>query len=377
MNILLSGYYGFGNAGDEFILQYISYFLAQRYDASIYALSFDAAYSHSLINNIKFIDRNDFKKIADILSFSDLSALGGGGLFQDYDKIEPSALFAHPEYGVQSYANVPILSKIYKRPVAYLFQGVGPFFSPDAKSFARFAFSLADYISVRDVASYKTLVDIKCENAFLSADPIFLTSFNKHDGKGNKSRRVKIGISLRRWAFGNLENHYIDIMTKFVNKIIDFGDVYFFSFQDLDEHNNDSYIYYKIREKINYCDRFSLIRFKDCSLDEFEQKISAVDFFVGMRYHSIALAAKHNVPFIALSYWNKVYELSKDFFLDKYCIDIYHQFSFDDMIALFDSLIKNKSILKEKMCLGMRKIKKRIANGVESFDFFLDKWGIK
>ena len=77
MNIFLSGYYGFGNAGDEFILKYVSEFLKSRYNAIIYALSGDINYSNKRIKNLKFIERNDFEKISCVISFSDLAILSG------------------------------------------------------------------------------------------------------------------------------------------------------------------------------------------------------------------------------------------------------------------------------------------------------------
>jgi len=376
MRIFIGGYYGFGNAGDELILKYLSEFFKKKYGAVLFALSHDTDYSHKLIETVEFIERNDFKKITEILSISDLTVLGGGGLFQDYDTLEPAALFAHPEYGVQSYANLPILSKIYKKPIAYLFQGVGPFFSVNAKRFARYAFSLADYISVRDEASYKLLSDMGYKDVVLSADPVFLS--NPAIGTRNAGMaRKKIGISLRRWAFGNVEENCINIMAAFLKDIIKENDIYFFSFQDFDEYNNDSYIYYRISKILNDDARFKLIRFNDCSMDKFEESIASMNFFVGMRYHSIVLSAKHHIPFVALSYWNKVYELTKELSLEEYCVDIYNRFSLEILKNAFEKLRCDEKTVKKRIELGMNKIKNKIDVGIESLEFFLERWIVK
>lgn len=368
MKILIAGYYGFKNTGDELILKSLVRLLKEKFNADICALSERPEYSSGLFENIKFLQRNDFKAITNKLKVVDLVVLGGGGLFQDYDKLEPRALFSHPEYGVQSYINLPLLAKIYKKPIAYLFQGVGPFFSSDAKKFAQYAFSLADYISVRDVASYNILSEMGKKDIVLSTDPVFLYSIKKEH---KKSDNKKIGISLRRWHFGNFEERCIKSFADFLKDIAGEYEICFFSFQDLDEYNSDSYMYKQINAVLDD-DSFKIIKAKDCPLEEIESNISSLDFMIGMRYHSIVLAAKYDVPFIGLSYWNKIDELVKDLSVEEYCLNI-DEISAIKLSHTFEKVVDDANIIKGKIEAGRVKLKERLQAGIQSFESFCRK----
>ncbi len=345
--------------------------LKEDLNADICALSGNPKYSSGLLNNVNFLQRNDFKAITDELKVVDLAILGGGGLFQDYDKLEPYALFSHPEYGVQSYINLPILAKIYKKPIAYLFNGVGPFFSPDAKRFAKYAFSLADYISVRDIESYNILSEMGINGVALSADPVFLYPIKKEHRKSNKK---KIGISLRRWHFGNFEERCIKSFVEFLKNITGKYEIRFFSFQDLDEYNNDSYMYEQINNILNDKD-FKIIKAKDCSLEEIESNISSLDFVIGMRYHAIVLAAKYDIPFIGLSYWNKIDELAKDLSIREYCLNI-NEVSAVKLLHTFEKVVDNANTIKRKIEAGKVELRKRLRTGIQSFEYFCKKGDI-
>ena len=55
---------------------------------------------------------------------------------------------------------------------------------------------------------------------------------------------------------------------------------------------------------------------------EYENAIQSARFVVGMRYHTIVFAAKNFIPFIALSYEQKMNEVSEYTGQQEYCIDL-------------------------------------------------------
>ena len=83
MRILLSGYYGFGNVGDESILQSIIQGL-RRVDPKIEitVLSVFPQMTREF-NRVDAIDRFDWRKIFSAMLKTDVFVSGGGTLFQN------------------------------------------------------------------------------------------------------------------------------------------------------------------------------------------------------------------------------------------------------------------------------------------------------
>jgi polysaccharide pyruvyl transferase CsaB len=373
-SILLSGYYGFGNLGDELILKNISRLLEDIGIASIYAVSGNVEYSKTKHNNITFVDRDDYRSIVNIVRDVDLVALGGGGLFQDHYPLETSFLFETPKMGIHSYINVPLIARIYKKPIAYLFQGAGPLFSEDSRNFTRYAYTLPNYISVRDDDSARLLEELGIRNAVLTADPVFLFPL---DINRTYRQRPKIGISIRQWVDRNVEDRITNAVTDFMNTAAFDCDFYFLSFQDDDDSNSDTVIYEKIKSGLKSGRDIMLIRSADYSLEEIESSIADLDCVIGMRLHSAALAIKYKIPFLAIPYSDKVRSLLKDAGLDDLLISI-EDISGENINNKLVSVIEQSSDVKERIDKGLSVIHQRLQQGIETLqDFFAHKAEIR
>ncbi|MHB8088162.1 MAG: polysaccharide pyruvyl transferase family protein, partial [Anaerolineaceae bacterium] len=91
--IVIAGYFGFGNLGDELILvSMINGLCAQQNDLSIVVLSGNPK-STSKTHRVKSITWEDYAGIVQAVSTCDLVILGGGGLFHDYWGVEPGTIF--------------------------------------------------------------------------------------------------------------------------------------------------------------------------------------------------------------------------------------------------------------------------------------------
>ena len=86
------------------------------------------------------------------------------------------------------------------------------------------------------------------------------------------------------------EHEFIYKIIKTMKENYDFNDVYFDEIKDM-------YTYY--------------------------EKIANSYMVVGMRYHSIVLAAKAGIPFVSLAYENKMLEVSRYTSMEKQCILLY------------------------------------------------------
>ena len=352
--ILLSGYYGFGNFGDELILKNIA-LLFEKKKFGIYAVSGNVEFSKSIHKNINFIDRGDYEKITKIVNDSDCVILGGGGLIQDHYKVKISNLFKNPEIGITSYVNIPLLGKIYAKPALFIFQGVGPLFSKDAYHFTRFAFSLANFISVRDKGSETILKSLGFHNVNLSADPTLLFPL-KLDAL-EKKEKPSIGISVRQWIYKNVEDKIIKAISDFLKELGKSYNIYFLSFQDYDEYDADSNIFQRIFERVGY--EYDVIKFQDLSLDGFEKFIANLDYMIGMRLHSIVVSAKYNIPFISLSYDSKNINFAEELGLPELSL-LPYSLSSNSLLRTFDYVLKNEDKIKTIMNEGTNKMISRL-----------------
>jgi hypothetical protein len=160
--VLISGYYGFRNLGDEAILSCMIQDLRKAgEEINITVVSSDP-FDTEKRHGVCAVPADDNELLAGAVRESDLFILGGGGLFQDYDEMKVSRFFDHHRYGAStvSYARPALMAKMYNKPVIYYAQGVGPLFSKESVVFARWAFDLADWISVRDKYSYFLLTEL-------------------------------------------------------------------------------------------------------------------------------------------------------------------------------------------------------------------------
>src|SRR6185437_3921635 len=84
MRILLSGYYGFGNLGDEALLHVIVTQLRMRFpDLTIEVLSAKPQETAAAAAGVSAIDRWNTREVRAAIERTDLLVSGGGGLLQN------------------------------------------------------------------------------------------------------------------------------------------------------------------------------------------------------------------------------------------------------------------------------------------------------
>ena len=166
MKLLLSGYYGFGNAGDEAILEAIIAGIRHHIpDAEVTVLSADPQGTSSE-HGVEAADRWSLRQQFRALRSADLFIQGGGGLFQDTTS-KLSALY---------YMNQLVLARMTRTPFVILAQGLGPLSSPFLRGSLARNFSRARLVTVRDEQSSQDLVTwgLRSPEPLVTADPVLL-----------------------------------------------------------------------------------------------------------------------------------------------------------------------------------------------------------
>lgn len=157
MRILISGYYGFGNLGDEAVLAGLAAGLRER-GAALCVLSGNPAATRTM-HDVRAVDR--YRGLLKGLLSSDALVSGGGGLLQDVTS----------RRSLVYYLGVIRLARRLNKRVCVYAQSVGPLSEVGAHRVARVLSGVP--IAVRDSASV-TLLDALGLNATLVADPALL-----------------------------------------------------------------------------------------------------------------------------------------------------------------------------------------------------------
>ncbi len=182
--ILLVGYYGNGNLGDDLLAEVSIRNLIKSGKRVSFTRNkplqiekeekITPVYSRSIVSIFRAVISND------IVMFS------GGSIFQDVTSTR-SILY---------YAFIALLALLFRKKLYLVGQGVGPLNSDLAFTLTRYIFERAHHVSVRDRKSYD-LVSIWRQNDDVQFIPDLVFDFKKDDEilKGNNTK--KVGIIVR------------------------------------------------------------------------------------------------------------------------------------------------------------------------------------
>jgi len=191
--IVISGYYGFGNAGDEAILAGLVSGLRLRLgDYPLTVLSINPPATAQRYR-VQVVPRQSVPAVAAALRQSRLLLSGGGGLFQD------ATGWQTPAY----YGGVIALARMLCRPALALGQGIGPLRSHLGRSCCRFALRRCALVDVRDEESVALLRSLGVQ-AELGADLAYLLPLPTPEQVaaaweqvGGRPQGPLVGVSLR------------------------------------------------------------------------------------------------------------------------------------------------------------------------------------
>lgn len=163
--IVVSGYYGFNNLGDEAILEELVHELKSLWPANdIVILSQDPESTKARLG-VGAQNRWKLGEIAASLRHCKLFISGGGGLFQDSESVK----------SVIYYGGLISLATLCGAPTLIYAQGLGPLKSALGKALTRFSLVQPKQISVRDETSLNLLKEWGLSgNSRLTGDPVWL-----------------------------------------------------------------------------------------------------------------------------------------------------------------------------------------------------------
>ncbi|HWQ21552.1 MAG TPA: polysaccharide pyruvyl transferase CsaB [Clostridia bacterium] len=160
--VLVLGYYGFGNFGDELILAAMQDELSGVQCEAVFAVKDPGQYAGATCPRHSFVDRSDMAAMRAALAACDHVMLGGGGLVQDVTSWRSSMY----------YLGIPLLALLHRKAVISYAQGIGPVRRPWIRRLVRTVFDRMSLIDVRDDASRELLLrlGIRAQEISVSSD---------------------------------------------------------------------------------------------------------------------------------------------------------------------------------------------------------------
>ena len=294
--ITLSGYYGFGNAGDEAVLAgLVSGFHAARpsEDLELVALSGNPAETRTA-HGIAAEDRMKAGPLLSALARTDLLLSGGGSLLQDVTS-------AH---SIFYYLGVVRLAQILGKKTMFAAQGIGPLTLPRSRRLVASVANRLDAITVRDAGSAQLLRDIGVSRPPIevTADPALLLT-----PTAGERLASNFGVALRAWPG---QETLAEQVAEACSRAVPEGRPLLFPMQPQNDRKAAEQFAAKWHQVTSQANTAQTNTAAVCSAQEglpgLLSNINSCEMMVGMRLHALILAAACGVPSVALSYDPKV-----------------------------------------------------------------------
>jgi len=347
--IMISGYYGFNNTGDEAILKsMVRAFKEKIAQVKITVLSHSPLQT-SQTYQVKSINRLHLINIICCLRDTNLFISGGGGLLQDSTGKGWSILY---------YLGLILVAKIVKIPVMIYAQGIGPVNNQVNKKLMKWILNKVELITVRDNSSKELLKNLGVvkPSIYINSDPVFLLkrrsinyiidSYPYIQELINSANRPLIGVSVREYRSNGPD------LKKIFAQAADY----------LIENYKAKIIFipFKFDEDVHISEEIlSLMKNKAEVLkiklepEELLSVLSQLSLVVGVRFHSIVFSSMANIPFIAFNYDPKVRYFVEDLGLSELLLEIDENASLKNFQEKIEYVIENndkiKNILLEKV----------------------------
>ncbi len=294
--VLISGYYGFGNAGDDAIASAIVQDLRDEVPGvRLVILSRDPRTTARQLG-VEAVDRFNPVAVLRELARADLLISGGGTLLQDATSTR-SLLY---------YLTVIRTARALGVPVMLYANGIGPIRRPLNRWLVRQVISGVQAITLRDAESEALLagLGVRGPRVEVTADPVFslrpaarARALAILAEEGAASGRPLAGISLRPWHVAPPEDLVAALADELSGRL---GlQVVFIPMQ----HSRDLDLAQRVRSRMRGP---AVVLRGQYSAEELLAVTGELRVLVGMRLHSLIFAAARGVPVVGIAYDPKV-----------------------------------------------------------------------
>ena len=302
-NVILSGYYGFNNAGDEAILlsmQKNIQALGENYHITVLSNKPEETKAKY---HMDVVYRFSIREVLKAIKKCDVLLSGGGSLLQDSTSTR----------SLMYYLSIILAARIMGKKVMLYANGIGPVSREKNRRIVKMVVNKADLITLREANSYAELkaMGVEERKCFVTADPVFtMDSVTKQQGMellkkaGVPTDKNFVGVSVRNWkdmdGFVDEFAQLCDTIQQKYHKTIVFIVM---------QVPHDIKISQKVQKRMK---TKSYLLKNNYSPYEIMGIIKCMDFILSMRLHTLIFAARQRVPLIGFVYDPKI-----EYYLEK------------------------------------------------------------
>lgn len=297
MNILISGYYGSKNGGDEAMLAAMLEVLRELCgDLNVTVISLNPEYTKKR-HNVSAVPMTDIFAIIKKILATDLLISGGGSLLQNVTS----------RRSLYYYLGIIFLAKIFGRKVMLYAQGIGPIRGTLAHKLMNFIVNKTDLITVRDAGSLEELrrLEITRPKIFCTADPVLaIKPVSLAAGKkilaehSQGSGKKFVGVSVRRWI--DWENCREEL-AKALDSLATNSDakIIFIPMQFPEDGKAAKLTAELMKNPCTVLD-------EELTTAEILSLVGCMDLLISIRLHALIFAGVMGVPMLGISYDPKI-----------------------------------------------------------------------
>ena len=329
--ILLSGYYGFANYGDELICQSLCQQFTQQ-GLKVTILSNDPTTTRTTLKVGAINRSNPLQVFLGIINHP-LFLSGGGGLFQD--TTSPKSVIY--------YGGLMLLARFFGKKVIHAFQSVGPLERPVSKWLTKLALNSAHFVMVRDEKSADLVAALTGNRPFVTADAVWaLTPENPlsvrpanplHQPDGMLFR---LGLSLRPHPSLTLEKIHVfsQLLANFIASVGKPVELVLLPCQETMDTTLLTQVETLVKEAVLKQPKGQVKSIMAPTI-HLSKAIAGCHALIGMRYHSIVSGLLNGVPVFALDYDPKVLALCEAIGLPSQPVETIDEISIEQLFDAF------------------------------------------
>ena len=329
--LILNGYYGFDNFGDELILLSLAH-LFQRHGYELTVLSDSPACTRQRYGIGAVHRYNPFQVLLTLFRSHGFIS-GGGGLLQDSTGAN----------SVIYYGFMILLARFFGLKVMHVFTSVGPLQEALTQKIASLALKACDFVLVRDEKSAQLVGDLSGQVPMVAADVVWLLPpldairhKTPNPMRGDGGQVWKVAVSLRphhRFTMTHQQGLAQHLAALFQQASLGLSiELYLVSCEDA----MDAPFLKTFEDLLRYflpLDVQAKISIKHIPQTQALTIFASVHWVVGMRYHALVASLLNQTDVYALDYDPKVQMLAVDLKLPVTAVDALDTASMHDFLV--------------------------------------------
>lgn len=304
--LTIAGYYGFGNAGDEAILEATVGTLRKCIPGAEFTVLTNDPPATRAACNVNVVSRFSPFAVLEAIRGSDMFLFGGGSLLQDVTSLRSLAYYLSLLFTAQSLG----------KPTMIYANGFGPVNSSLGKALTRVVVNRVSAITLRDSDSARQIemIGVTRPPVRVTADPAFtlepsgtgeaeriLEEAGVHSGGrpgGRQGDRPLVGVSLRPWASGD---RLVTVMAEACDMIRDGlgATVVLVPMQQMKDGPVADQVSRRMKGPV-------IVLKRACTPRQLMACMKMMDVVVGMRLHSLIFGVASAVPVAGIVYDPKI-----------------------------------------------------------------------